>query len=208
MEASDEKDYAEKEKVFYSAMISAWLNTKLERDKQLLTLSSTAIGLLVTLMRTMGVSDILQLWLYISSLSVFLITIVSIIYILGENSSHIENILNGNDIKSRKLMVADRVATTCFIIGLVIVIIIGVNSAVHELAQNEVIMNHEEYTESKSQQSLSKSGDIRSWNGLGQLRPKPPKAQPVNTENGNDTDNSSDSDDNNTDNSNNPKNGN
>jgi nucleoid-associated protein YejK len=66
MESSDKEDYEAKQKAFYSAMIAAWLNTRLERDKQLLGLSVTAIGLLVTLLRTVGVSSLLQiiLWLF------------------------------------------------------------------------------------------------------------------------------------------------
>jgi hypothetical protein len=40
MESLNQDDYEAKEKMFYSAMISAWLNTKIERDKQLLGLYS------------------------------------------------------------------------------------------------------------------------------------------------------------------------
>ncbi|MGV2389941.1 MAG UNVERIFIED_CONTAM: hypothetical protein LVR29_21790 [Microcystis novacekii LVE1205-3] len=84
MESSDKEDYEAKQKVFYSAMITAWLNTRLERDKQLLGLSVTAIGLLVTLLRTVGVSSLLQIILFGVALFAFLITVVSVIYILGE----------------------------------------------------------------------------------------------------------------------------
>ncbi len=93
MESSDKEDYKAKEKAFYSAMISAWLTTRLERDKQLLGLSVTAIGLLVTLLRTVGVSIPLQIILFGLALFAFLITVVLVIYILGENSTHIEKIL-------------------------------------------------------------------------------------------------------------------
>ncbi|MBD2621279.1 hypothetical protein H6G48_06155 [Microcystis flos-aquae FACHB-1344] len=93
MESSDKEDYEAKEKAFYSAMIAAWLTTRLERDKQLLGLSVTAIGLLVTLLRTVGVSIPLQIILFGLALFAFLITVVLVIYILGENSTHIEKIL-------------------------------------------------------------------------------------------------------------------
>ncbi len=41
----------------FSVMLSAWVQTKMERDKTLVTLSSAAIGLLITLITTVGVND-------------------------------------------------------------------------------------------------------------------------------------------------------
>ncbi|PKF49010.1 hypothetical protein AT251_22010 [Enterovibrio nigricans] len=48
----------EKEVEFYAATVGAWLNTKFELDKSLLTLSTGAIGLLVTLLTTVGASSV------------------------------------------------------------------------------------------------------------------------------------------------------
>ena len=131
MESSDKEDYKAKEKAFYSAMISAWLTTRLERDKQLLGLSVTAIGLLVTLLRTVGVSSPLQIILFGLALFAFLITVVLVIYILGENSTHIEKILEveGSEIESRKLMCLDKTAGISFVVGMVLIVIIGMDSA-------------------------------------------------------------------------------
>jgi hypothetical protein len=129
MESSDKEDYEAKEKAFYSAMIGAWLNTRLERDKQLLGLSVTAIGLLVTLLRTVGVSSLLQIILFGLALFAFLITVVLVIYILGENSTHIEKILGGSEIESRKLMCLDKTAGISFVVGMVLIVIIGMDSA-------------------------------------------------------------------------------
>ncbi len=129
MESSDKEDYKAKEKAFYSAMISAWLTTRLERDKQLLGLSVTAIGLLVTLLRTVGVSSPLQIILFGLALFAFLITVVLVIYILGENSTHIEKILGGSEIESRKLMCLDKTAGISFVVGMVLIVIIGMDSA-------------------------------------------------------------------------------
>ena len=188
METSDEKDYVERKKVFYSAMISAWLNTKLERDKQLLALSSTAIGLLVTLLKIIGIADVYQLWLYILSLLSFLVTIISVVYILGENSSHIENILNGVKIKSRRLSVADKVAATSFVTGVILVITIGISSASISLGKGDIDMSQEQCKNSTSQQD-----GTRSWNGVEQLRPKPPKSQTGSAGEGSKAGNTSDS---------------
>jgi len=84
-------------------MISAWLNTKLERDKQLLSLSTSAIGLLVTLLRTVGVSNFSQVLIFSAALIAFLFTVISVIWILGKNANHIEEMLNGSETESRHL---------------------------------------------------------------------------------------------------------
>ncbi|MDA8663964.1 hypothetical protein N9L66_03280 [Porticoccaceae bacterium] len=40
---------------YYSTMLSAWIETKMERDKTLVTLSAAGIGLLVTILTVIGV---------------------------------------------------------------------------------------------------------------------------------------------------------
>ncbi len=53
---------------FYSAGLAAWYATRLEHDKSLLTLSAGGIGLLMTLMTTVGVSSAESLVLYVCAL--------------------------------------------------------------------------------------------------------------------------------------------
>ncbi len=60
---ADAKDVA-----FYSAVVSAWVETKMERDRTIVTLSAGAIGLLVTLLTTVGVKAPFTLWLYAGAL--------------------------------------------------------------------------------------------------------------------------------------------
>jgi hypothetical protein len=65
------------------------------------------------------------------ALFAFLITVVLVIYILGENSTHIEKILEveGSEIESRKLMCLDKTAGISFVVGMVLIVIIGMDSA-------------------------------------------------------------------------------
>jgi hypothetical protein len=171
MESSDKEDYEAKEKAFYSAMIGAWLNTRLERDKQLLGLSVTAIGLLVTLLRTVGVSNLLQIIFFGLALFAFLITVVSVIYILGENSTHIEKILESSEIESRSLMYLDKAAGISFVVGMVLIVIIGMHSAVVNLSEKETSMSQEKSSDTHRQSVTNND----SWNGVAKLRPQPPK---------------------------------
>lgn len=41
---------------YYSAAVTAWFNTALEHDKSILTLAAGGIGLLITLLTTVGLS--------------------------------------------------------------------------------------------------------------------------------------------------------
>jgi hypothetical protein len=176
MESSDKEDYKAKEKAFYSAMISAWLNTKLERDKQLLGLSVTAIGLLVTLLRTVGISSFSQAILYGFALFSFLITVISVIYILGENSTHIEKILESSETESRALMYLDKAAEFSFVAGMILIVIIGMHSAVISLNEKGTSMSQEKLSDTYRQSVTNKD----SWNGVDRLRPQPPKASQTN----------------------------
>jgi len=62
---------------FYSAGLTAWYTTRLEHDKGLLTLSAGGIGLLMTLMTTVGVSSAESLVLHVSALVTFLVCLIA-----------------------------------------------------------------------------------------------------------------------------------
>ncbi|MGC9491547.1 hypothetical protein, partial [Vibrio genomosp. F10] len=82
----------EKEVEFYAATVGAWLNTKFELDKSLLTLSTGAIGLLVTLLTTVGASSVEGLVLYFVALLCFLVCVISILLVFKRNAKHLEGI--------------------------------------------------------------------------------------------------------------------
>ncbi|BAZ52355.1 hypothetical protein NIES4103_50150 [Nostoc sp. NIES-4103] len=171
MESLNKEEYEAKDRAFYSAMISAWLNTKIERDKQLLGLSSTAIGLLVTLLRTFGASNSLQKFLFAFALLSFLITVIAVVCILDRNAVHIQEVLNKSKTQDKCLMVLDKVAAFSFIIGMILVIIIGLNSAVINSSEKKVTMSQEQKINAHRQGIEDK----KSFNGVSDLRPQSPK---------------------------------
>lgn len=121
------EDYQAKEKLFYSATVSAWLNTRLERDKQLLSLSAAAIGVLVALLCTVGAQNIFQSVLFYGALSAFLVTAIIVVHILGENTSYLEKVLDGSDPGDR-LIYLDKIAGISFVLGAVLFTLIGIFS--------------------------------------------------------------------------------
>ena len=59
-----DSQHAQKEIAFYSKVVEAWVATRMEKDKTLLSLATGGIGLLVTLLSTLGASSPTQLLLY------------------------------------------------------------------------------------------------------------------------------------------------
>jgi len=173
------EDYEAKDRLFYSAMINAWLQTKIERDKQLLTLSSSAIGLLVTLLRTGGVSSWLQIAFFSAALFAFLVTVISILIILGKNATRIQEALNGSETRNRALALLDEVATISFIMGMIMVVIIGIYSATSSLGEKGTNMNKDNIGNISRHSVGTNRGD--SWNDVHKLRPQPPKVSETNS---------------------------
>src|SRR5258708_3002963 len=90
-QAPDPKDVA-----FYSATVNAWIQTRMEKDKTLLTLSSAAIGLLATLASTVGPSTLWQFWIYVVAGGCFVVTAVTSIVVFDRNSTHLEAVIRRN----------------------------------------------------------------------------------------------------------------
>lgn len=118
----------EKKKIRYEAYCAsftdAWVNTNLEKDKAIFTISSGAIGLLVTLMVSFKVSSVFILYYFLAASLFYLICIIIIIFIFGMNADYAEMLLNDkeNTDKGKRLSsilcVLDRIVIYFFIAGL------------------------------------------------------------------------------------------
>jgi hypothetical protein len=144
LDKEEDKEYQAKKLSLYSASVSAWFTTRFERDKQLLGLSVTCIGLLVTLLRIVGASSYLQLWLFIGSLFFFLITVISIICIFDQNAVHIEEVLKGDEQENKVLKKLDKIAAISFVVAMILIIMIGINYSLLNLSKQEKNMSKEQ----------------------------------------------------------------
>jgi hypothetical protein len=90
---NDEEFRKEKEVAYYSALISAWTETRMELDKSLLTLSAGGIGLLVTILSTVGINKKWVLFLYAGAFVSFLISVFSCLRIFWRNSERIASLV-------------------------------------------------------------------------------------------------------------------
>lgn len=82
---------------FYSSLVNAWVQTRMEVDKTLIVISSAGIGFLITLLtRNGGISCSLFL-LYLAAFVSFFSVIVLCIMIFHRNSSYLEKVIKEDD---------------------------------------------------------------------------------------------------------------
>ena len=169
---------------YYAASINAWFNTSLEHDKSLLALSAGGIGLLLTLLTTVGLSSAEALILYIGAIASFVVALVVILFVFRRNRTHIEDILSGKSTSSDPLLaILDVAALWAFGIGVVFTAFIGIAAAVHSYSTKEKTMVNETVKKTENialgsfdgASSLQPSNCLekKSFNNAVNLQPKP-----------------------------------
>ena len=123
----------EKEVEFYSAAVNAWFGTRLEHDRSLLTLSAGGVGLLVTLLSTVGIHSVESLILYIVALISFLICLTVVLCIFKRNAAYLQAVIHGSNDNDPLLGILDIAAISSFLLGALISSIIGIAIAVHSI---------------------------------------------------------------------------
>lgn len=177
-ENSGQKEYEEDIRDFRTIMTTFWLTTKLEKDKHLLSLSAGAIGLLVTLLMTVGVKSVFQAATYGVSILLFLICIVVVVFILDRNATFIERLLLENKRSDRLLTILDKTAGTSFVLGVIGVLLIGGIAMMGNLTELKETNMAKEKSNKVSRKIIHKKADIQdSVAGAGVFQPKkPPKS--------------------------------
>lgn len=123
----------EKEVEFYSAAVNAWFGTRLEHDRSLLVLATGGIGLLITLLSTIGARSCVEVMLYSGALLSFLICLASILWIFKRNATHLEEIIQNKVERDPVLRRLDIAALASFFAGVALSSIIGILAAVQSL---------------------------------------------------------------------------
>lgn len=136
----------EKEVEYYAAKANAWFNTKLEYDKSLLVLSAGAIGLLVTLLTTVGVNSFALLFVFFAATISFVVCLVAVLAIFKCNAKHLEELIAGKRTNDPVLGFLDSLSISSFIIGIVLASVIGLATATTEVLKKEVIVSKEKET--------------------------------------------------------------
>jgi len=176
---NDEELKQQKEIEFYASVLQAWQNTKMELDKNILTLSSGAIGLLVTFINTFGVKTQCQIVLYIISIGAFLVAIISSLIIFNNNAKYLEKIIRDPSYTSDSILgFLDKMLIVTFIIGIIGTIMLSIISISNQKKGNQMPekTNTQQTNTQIGNESLNNMNDLRSlnesFNNFANLQPK------------------------------------
>lgn len=177
-----------KDDLYYGAVVAGWLNTKLERDKSILTLSAGGIGLLVTLMTTVGPQTTVALVLYGVAIVAFAVSLYSIIRILDRNAHHLKQIVRGEAERDSRLALLDRISFGSFIVGAVLLGAVGLMAGIDKLgSQTGAHMSKSDQPAKTT--TVAVPTHRQSYDGISDMRPPvaqqtpaaPPAAPPAAT---------------------------
>ena len=146
---SDSKDVA-----FYTATVQAWVTTRMEKDRTTLNLSAAGIGLLVTLLTTVGPSSHSELLLYGLAGTCYASAIVVALLVFDRNSHYLEEV-----IKSRKddddatLIKLDRGMFWLFIAGVVLTGVLGMFTGYNRVQRDTPMAQENQQTTARDRYS-------------------------------------------------------
>jgi hypothetical protein len=103
---------------FETELLRAWIATRIEHDRSLLTLASGGVGLLIGLVKLAPPAGRIELALHVVAFAAFLLTIVACLLIFRCNSAYLERVARraaGAD--SRLVRTLDAVALSSFLLG-------------------------------------------------------------------------------------------
>ena len=171
MRTTDEELHMLQKVEYYSVNLNAWIATRFERDKSLLTLSTAAIGLLLTLISTIGVQSVEALILYILALICFVICLASVLWIFNQNAKYLQRIIAGENYSDFLLKILDGIAICSFLLGVAFSSIIGCSTAVQSYVNKANAM-----TDTKKENIVQTQVELRkSLNDIALMSPAGPK---------------------------------
>lgn len=115
---------------YYSALVNAWITTRMEKDKQLLTLSSAGIGLVIVFQPKL--TSIFEFSIWLLSGSCFLVSIGLLLSVFTDNGDLIEAEINQSkstlkDKLDKRISLKTKVAGWLFILGAILAFVLAIS---------------------------------------------------------------------------------
>lgn len=162
-------------------------NTKLEYDKSLLVLSAGAIGLLITLLTTVGVNSTALLFVFAAAIISFVVCLITVLAILSRNGKHLEDLIAGKRTNDSILSFLDSLSIFTFILGVILASVIGLVTATNVVIAKEANMSDKKesnltFDSVNGASNLAPQGiEKGSFNGAQNLAPQRPNSSTVNS---------------------------
>jgi len=112
----------------YQTLLSAWIETRMEQDRTIIAISAASLGLLVTIITTVGIKGIWQYSFAVISIIGFIVAICSALHICQFNAKHLEENLRSQDTKdtSNLLKKLDKLTIISFYAGIICAVLMAV----------------------------------------------------------------------------------
>jgi len=108
---------------FHAALYNGWIQTRMEKDKSLLTLSGGAIALLITLLSALKTINISQFIIAIVAIACFIISLFCLIAIFQYNAEHLQKVATNKESSNSLLSALDKIVVITFSIGIILSLI-------------------------------------------------------------------------------------
>jgi hypothetical protein len=168
--ATEDPLFKEKAVAFYAAMVEAWVATRMEKDRTLLTLAAGGIGLLVTLLTTVAPTSGWQLGFYAAGGLSFLATVILAIKIFDRNSEHVERVIYGEGRRESPFLdKLDKWLFRSFVSGVLCTCIVAGWSGYVGLQRRNSVANQQ----AEIKAIVTTPGETKSLSGVGNLAPTP-----------------------------------
>ena len=118
---------SQKKVAYYSALVNAWIQTKMEVDKTLIIISSAGIGFLITIISKLDINNVTELIIYLSAFISFFIVIITCVEVFRKNAVYIKNIIDEKDDNHKSLDTYSFVAKLFFTLALIFILILGIS---------------------------------------------------------------------------------
>ena len=161
----------------YSVMLAAWMQTKMEHDKTLVTLSFGGIALLVTVINLTGLWSLWSVLLFVGAFVGFVVTIGCALVIYERNAAHIESELR-EERRDFKLGLLDTILNFSFLFGAICAIFASTISiwskqmeSSTKLTKTPTTTEHRALESFQGIENLKPMDEVRSLRGIESLKP-------------------------------------
>lgn len=160
---------------FNSQSYASFYNTKLEKDKSMLTLSVAGLGFLITFTNFTSKLGMFSFIAFIFSALAYIVCIFNVVSIFDKNALYIIEIINDSDQVEEienKLKRQDKTAIFSFYIGILLSFVVGLSTAIPSSEHKEQSMSDQNKDELSTSKNSSLNPMFESFSGITAMKPK------------------------------------
>jgi hypothetical protein len=179
---------AQKKVEHYAATVNAWYATALEHDKSLFVLAGGGIGIMISLLTTVGFETYWVLPLFLAAICAFLNCLHYLLKIFEGNRHYLEALIHGRHQEAdSNLKHWDKIAKNSFYFGVIFATAVGMAVAGLKI-QAQQKEKEKVSSQDKASQPRAATGGVeggmpqplgKSFQGAGNLAPSVPAASPA-----------------------------